>query len=171
MPLLPKKGSAAAVRRAFGSAGAMMTEDEARKLGGRWLIKSEPAKYGWDDLVRDGQTNWDGVRNAQAAIYLRAMREGDQALFYHSNEGLAVVGIAEVARESFPDPTDSSGRYVAVAVAPVRPLKAPLSLARMKADPRLSGMAMFRQFRLSVAPVTAEEWAAVLDLEGQGEGD
>ncbi|HEX8232681.1 MAG TPA: EVE domain-containing protein [Caulobacteraceae bacterium] len=147
-----------------------MTEDEARKLGGRWLIKSEPKKYGWDDLVREGETNWDGVRNAQAAIYLRAMRKGDQALFYHSVEGLAVVGIAQVVRESFPDPTDSSGRYVAVAVAPLRPLEHPVTLARMKSDPRLSGMAIFRQFRLSVAPVTAQEWEAVLELTERGEG-
>jgi len=143
-----------------------MTEEEARRLGGRWLIKSEPNKYGWDDLVRDGRTNWDGVRNAQAAIYLRAMNKGDQALFYHSNEGLAVVGVAEVVRESFLDPTDPSGRYVAVGVAPLRALAAPVTLTQLKADPRTSGMAMFKQFRLSVVPVTAEEWAAVTDMAG-----
>lgn len=141
-----------------------MTEEEARKLGGRWLVKSEPAKYGWDDLVREGETNWDGVRNAQAAIYLRAMRKGDQVLFYHSNEGLAVVGIAEVTRESFPDPTDPTARYVAVALAPLRALESPVALARLRADSRLAGMAMFRQFRLSVVPVTAEEWNTVLAL-------
>jgi predicted RNA-binding protein with PUA-like domain len=141
-----------------------MTEEEARKLGGRWLIKSEPAKYSWEDLVRDGETTWDGVRNAQAAIYLRAMRLGDQALFYHSNEGLAVMGIAEVSRESFPDPTDESGRHVAVAVKPLKSFDQPVSLAKMKADPALRDMAMFRQFRLSVVPVTAQEWTAIGSL-------
>ena len=142
-----------------------MTLDEARALDGLWLIKSEPRKYSWDDLVRDGRTNWDGVRNAQAAIFLRAMRKGDQALFYHSNEGLAVVGIAEVTEEAFPDVADPAGRYVAVGVGPRRPFKRPVALAEMKAEPRLAGMHMFRQFRLSVVPVSKAEWDAILDLE------
>lgn len=145
-----------------------MTLDEALGLDGLWLIKSEPAKYGWDDLVRDGRTNWDGVRNAQAAIFLRAMKKGDKALFYQSVEGLNVAGIAEVVEEAFPDPSDPTGRYCAVAVAPHRPMTPPVTLARMKADPRLAGMHMFRQFRLSVVPVSRAEWQAILDLEAQG---
>lgn len=131
---------------------------------GKWLVKSEPVKYGWDDLVRDGETVWDGVRNNQAALYLKAMKLGDELMFYHSNEGLAVVGIARVVQEVFPDKSDPSGRFVAVSVAPVRPLKNPVSLARMKAEPRLAEMAMFRQFRLSVAPLTADEWATILEM-------
>jgi predicted RNA-binding protein with PUA-like domain len=135
---------------------------------GRWLMKSEPKKYGWDDLVRDGRTNWDGVRNNQAALYLKAMKLGDQGLFYHSNDGLEAVGIVEVVQESFPDPTDAAGRFVAVAVAPLKPLPRPVPLAAMKAEPRLAGMAMFRQFRLSVVPLTLAEWAVILEMTGEG---
>jgi predicted RNA-binding protein with PUA-like domain len=134
----------------------------------RWLMKSEPVKYGFDDLVRDGRTVWDGVRNNQAALYLKAMRLGDRAFFYHSNLGLAVVGVAEISKEAFLDPSDPKGRFVAVEVSPVRALKHPVTLAQMKADARLSGMAMFRQFRLSVAPVTPEEWTVILELAGDG---
>jgi predicted RNA-binding protein with PUA-like domain len=133
----------------------------------RWLIKSEPLKYGFSDLVRDGRTLWDGVRNHQAALYLKAMKLGDQALFYHSVQELAVVGIAEVVREALIDPSDPAGRFVAVEFAPVRPLKAPVELAAMKARPDLAGMAMFRQFRLSVTPVQAEEWAIILAMAGE----
>ncbi|WP_304170668.1 EVE domain-containing protein [Phenylobacterium aquaticum] len=129
-----------------------------------WLVKSEPVKYAFADLVREGRTVWDGVRNNQAALYLRAMRLGDQAFFYHSQEGLEVVGIAQVVREAFIDPTDSAGRFVAVEFAPVRPLAKPVSLARMKAEPALAGMAMFRQFRLSVCPITDEEWDVILGM-------
>jgi predicted RNA-binding protein with PUA-like domain len=131
-----------------------------------WLIKSEPKKYAFSDLLRDGRTVWDGVRNNQAALYLKAMREGDQAFFYHSQEGLAVVGIAKVVREAFLDPSDPQGRYVAVEVAPVRTLPNHVSLADMKANPALAGMKMFRQFRLSVAPVTPEEWSTILAMGG-----
>ena len=133
----------------------------------RWLMKSEPVKYAFADLVRDGRTVWDGVRNNQAALYLKAMKVGDEFLFYHSNEGLAVVAVAKVVREAFLDPSDPAGRYVAVEVAPVRALKSPVTLAQMKAEPRLSGMAMFRQFRLSVSPVTDAEWAVVMELAGE----
>jgi len=129
-----------------------------------WLVKSEPAKYGFADLERDGRTVWDGVRNNQAALYLKAMKVGDEALYYHSQEGLAVVGIAKVVREAFPDPTDAAGRFVAVEFAPVRQLKRPVTLAEMKAEPALAGMAMFRQFRLSVSPVTDDEWAVVMRM-------
>lgn len=133
-------------------------------MSAHWLVKSEPGKYGYDDLVRDGRTTWDGVRNAQAANFLKTMRVGDQVFFYHSQVGLEVVGIAEVAREAFPDPTDASGRFVAVELAPVRALKHPVSLTQMKAEPALAGMAMFRQFRLSVTPITEKEWAAILAM-------
>jgi predicted RNA-binding protein with PUA-like domain len=129
-----------------------------------WLIKSEPNKYSFDDLQRDGRTVWDGVRNNQAALYLKAMKIGDEALYYHSVEGLAVVGIAQVVREAFLDPSDPAGRFVAVEFAPGRLLETPVTLAQMKASPALAGMAMFRQFRLSVSPVTGEEWAAILAM-------
>jgi predicted RNA-binding protein with PUA-like domain len=131
-----------------------------------WLMKSEPFKYSFDDLVRDGRTMWDGVRNNQAALYLKAMKLGDRVFFYHSNEGLAVVGVAQISKEAFLDPTDPKGRFVAVEVSPVRALKNPVTLAAMKAEPRLAAMAMFRQFRLSVAPVTDEEWAVILEMAG-----
>ena len=132
-----------------------------------WLVKSEPAKYAFADLQRDGKTVWDGVRNNQAALYLKAMQVGDQVFYYHSQEGLAVVGIAQVAKEAFLDPTDPAGRFVAVELKPVRPVKQPVTLAQMKAEPALAGMAMFRQFRLSVSPVTDEEWAVILGMAGE----
>lgn len=132
----------------------------------RWLMKSEPNKYSFDDLLRDGRTTWDGVRNAQAAIYLRAMKLGDRAFFYHSNRGLAVVGIMEVVREHYLDPSDPGGRFVAVDVAPVGPMLNPVELKTMKATAALAGMAMFRQFRLSVCPVTQEEWQVICELGG-----
>jgi predicted RNA-binding protein with PUA-like domain len=129
-----------------------------------WLMKSEPFKYSWDDLVKDGSTFWNGVRNNQAALYLKAMKIGDEVLFYHSNEGLAVVGIAKVVKESYPDYTDEKGRFVMVDIAPVRPLATPVTLAAMKAEPRLEGMAMFRQFRLSVCPIADDEWDLIVAM-------
>jgi len=132
-----------------------------------WLIKSEPVKYSFADLERDGKTLWDGVRNNQAALYLKAMKVGDQALYYHSQEGLAAVGVARISREAQIDPTDPAGRFVAVEVSPVRPLSKPVTLAQMKASPALAGMAMFRQFRLSVSPVTPAEWAVILEMAGE----
>ncbi len=130
----------------------------------RWLVKSEPFKYSWEQLNRDGKTAWDGVRNNQAAIYLRSMKLGDELFFYHSNEGLAVVGIAQVVGEHFIDPTDPKGRFPAVMVGPKAPMPRPVTLAEMKAEPRLAGMAMFRQFRLSVVPITDAEWDVVMEL-------
>ena len=126
-----------------------------------WLIKSEPNKYSFADLQRDGKTMWDGVRNNQAALYLKAMKVGDEAFYYHSVEGLEIVGVAKVATEAFLDPTDKAGRFVAVDFAPVRLLDKPVPLSAMKANPKLAGMAMFRQFRLSVSPVTDDEWAEI----------
>jgi predicted RNA-binding protein with PUA-like domain len=132
-----------------------------------WLMKSEPAKYSFEDLVRDGVTVWDGVRNAQAAIYLKSMRLKDEVFFYHSQTGLCVAGVAQVVRQAFPDPTDPTGRFVAVEIAPVRALDRTVPLAQMRQTPGLEGMTLFRQFRLSVTPVTPEEWAIILKL---GEG-
>lgn len=132
----------------------------------RWLVKSEPFKYSWDQLNKDGQTAWDGVRNNQAAIYLRSMKIGDELFFYHSNEGLCIVGIAQVVGEHFIDPSDPKGRFPAVLVGPKAPMPRPITLAEMKAEPRLAGMAMFRQFRLSVVPITDEEWNVVMELAG-----
>ena len=132
-----------------------------------WLVKSEPAKYAFADLVRDGRTVWDGVRNHAAASHLKAMKVGDEVLYYHSQEGLAVVGVAKVVKEAFPDTTDPSGRFVAVELAPVRELKRPVTLAQMKATPALSRLEMIRQGRLSVSPVRPEEWKTILAMAGE----
>ena len=129
-----------------------------------WLMKSEPASYSWDDLVRDGSTEWDGVRNPAARLHMRAMKAGDEAFFYHSGDEKAVVGVMRIAREGEPDPKDAN--WVSVRVEPLRPLPAPVTLKAIKADPRLAGMEMLRQSRLSVSPVRAEEWAAVLEMAG-----
>lgn len=134
--------------------------------GSRWLVKSEPSTYAFADLQRDGKTVWDGVRNHTAAQNLKAMKVGDEVLFYHSQEGLEVVGIAKVAREAFPDASDASGRFVAVELTPVRPLAKTVTLAQMKADPALADMAMVRQGRLSVSPVQPAEWKRILELAG-----
>ena len=131
-----------------------------------WLVKSEPNTYSFADLVRDCRTVWDGVRNNAAALHLKAMAEGDEVLFYHSNEGLAVVGIAKVVRTAFPDVSDPAGRFVAVELASVRPLKRPVTLAQMKSEPALADMAMLRQGRLSVSPVSQAEWTAILKMAG-----
>ncbi len=129
-----------------------------------WLVKSEPHKYAWDDLVRDGRTIWDGVRNHAAAIHLRTMKLGDRAFFYHSNEGKEIVGIVEIVREHYLDPKDAAQRFPAVNVAPVGPLASPVTLATIKADPALAAMELIRQSRLSVAPVRDAEWARILEL-------
>jgi predicted RNA-binding protein with PUA-like domain len=129
-----------------------------------WLMKSEPFKYSWDDLIADGSTFWNGVRNHQAALYLKAMKTGDEVFFYHSNEGLAVVGIAKVVKEAYPDHTDEKGRFVMVDIAPVRPLNNPVTLAQMKAEPRLAAMKMFQQFRLSVCPIADTEWDVICEM-------
>lgn len=132
-----------------------------------WLVKSEPETYAWADLVREGRTVWDGVRNNAAALHLKAMKLGDEALFYHSGADKAVVAVAQVAREAFPDASDPAGRFVAVELEPVRALTRPVTLAAIKAEPSLSGMAMIRQSRLSVSPVTDAERAAILRLAGE----
>jgi predicted RNA-binding protein with PUA-like domain len=131
-----------------------------------WLVKSEPAKYAFADLQRDGKTVWDGVRNFTARGNLKAMKLGDQVLYYHSQEGLEVVGIAEVVKESFPDASDESGRFVAVELKPVRELQRAVTLSEMKTNPALSQMELIRQGRLSVSKVTPEEWSEVLKMAG-----
>ncbi len=129
-----------------------------------WLLKSEPDKYGWDDLVRDGRTVWDGVRNHTAAINLRAMKPGDRAFFYHSNEGKEIVGVVEVVREHYPDPKDATGRFPAVDVAPVERLPQPVTLAAIKGDPAFADMALVRLSRLSVGPVRDDEWSRIMAM-------
>lgn len=131
-----------------------------------WLLKSEPAKYSWDQMVADGRTHWDGVRNFQAANNLRAMHEGDRAFFYHSNEGKEIVGIVEVVRPFYADPADLGGKFGMVDVAPVMPVKRAVGLAEMKGVPELAGMSLLRQSRLSVCPVSPAEWAAICRLAG-----
>lgn len=127
-----------------------------------WLMKSEPGTYGWDDLVRDGRTWWDGVRNNAARLHLRAMKPGDEAFFYHSGEDRQIVGIMRIAGDHAPDGED--GAWVKLPVEPVRPLERPVTLKALKADPRLVGMELIRQSRLSVSPVRDEEWEAILAL-------
>ncbi len=129
-----------------------------------WLMKSEPASYSWDELVRDGGTDWDGVRNNAARLHLRAMKVDDEAFFYASMSDKAVVGIMRVTGPGKPDGND--GSWVKVPVEPVRALKKPVTLAAIKAEPSLAGMELIRQSRLSVAPVRAEEWARVLAMAG-----
>jgi predicted RNA-binding protein with PUA-like domain len=131
-----------------------------------WLVKSEPSSYSWAQLVADGRTNWDGVRNAQALNNLRAMRPGDRAFFYHSNEGKDIVGVAEVVKEFYPDPKDKAGKLGMVDLAPVAPAPRPVTLAEMKATPELAGMALIRQSRLSVCPVTEHEWSVICAMAG-----
>ena len=127
----------------------------------KWLMKSEPETFSWDDLVRDGSTQWDGVRNYAARQHLKAMAVGDEAFFYHSGKGPAVVGIMRVTGPAVPD--GDEGGWVKVPVAPVRPL-APVTLASIKAEPKLAKMELVRQSRLSVSPVRDEEWALILKM-------
>ena len=132
-----------------------------------WLVKSEPFKYSWDQMVKDGRTHWDGVRNHQAAANLRAMQVGDRAFFYHSNEGKEIVGIVEVIREAYPDPTAEAGEpWVVVDLKAVKPFKRPISLAEIKADPKLAKMSLVTSMRLSVQPVTEAEWKHICKLGG-----
>lgn len=127
-----------------------------------WLMKSEPGSYGWADLVRDGAAEWDGVRNPAARLHLKAMQAGDEAFFYHSGKDKAVVGIMRITGAAAPDPKDAN--WVSIDVEPVRPLPRPVTLSAIKAEPRLAGMEMLRQSRLSVSPVRGDEWAAILAL-------
>lgn len=134
------------------------------KIKSHWLMKSEPDVYGWDDLVAEGEGTWDGVRNYTARLHLRAMQVGDQVFFYHSNIGVEIVGIAEVTREGFQDPTDDTGRWTSVKIKPVRKLKRPVTLKEIKADPALAEMDLLTKFRLSVSTVKPAEWEHILSL-------
>jgi predicted RNA-binding protein with PUA-like domain len=129
-----------------------------------WLLKSEPFKYSWDQMVKDGRTHWDGVRNHQAALNLKAMKVGDTAFFYHSNEGKEIVGIVEIVKEAYPDPSDPAGRFVMVDVAPIKPVAKFVTLAAMKAEPALADLALIRQSRLSVVPICDAHWGKILAM-------
>lgn len=131
-----------------------------------WLIKSEPFKYPWEQLVKDGKTTWDGVRNYRARNNLRDMKKGDKLLFYHSNEGLEIVAIAEVSKEHFQDPTTTETAWLAVEIKPYKKLKSPVTLAYIKADPVLSKMELVKLSRLSVAAVTEAEYSLICKLGG-----
>ena len=131
-----------------------------------WLVKSEPDAFSWDQQVANGVEPWTGVRNAVAARNLREMALGDRAFFYHSNIGKEIVGVVEVVRTAYPDPTDATGRWVCVDVKALGPVPRKVTLAGIKADPRLAGLALVRQSRLSVMPVGAEHWAILCDMAG-----
>ena len=132
-----------------------------------WLIKSEPFKYSWDQFVKDGRTYWDGVRNYAARNNLKAMKKGDQLFFYHSNEGLEIVGIAEVVKEHYQDATTDDDIWVVIDVKPVKKLKKPVSLKQIKKDDRLQNMDLLRLGRLSVGQVKEEEWSIILEMSNQ----
>lgn len=127
-----------------------------------WLMKSEPETFSWDDLVRDGKTEWDGVRNYTAALNLKAMKVGDRAFFYHSVQGLEIVGIMEVSREAKPD--GDGKHWVSVEVKPVEPLKKPVTLKAVKTEPKLAEMDLVKFSRLSVGKVTPDEWKHIIDM-------
>lgn len=129
-----------------------------------WLVKQEPSAYSWEDFQRDGKTSWTGVRNFQARNHLRSMAPGDRVLFYHSVTGKAVVGIAEVARAAYPDPTAPHGDWSCVDLIPLKPLKRPVTLEQIKSTPSLAQVGLLRQSRLSVMPLTKPEYSAILNL-------
>lgn len=130
----------------------------------QWLVKSEPHKYSWEKFLNDKQTVWDGVRNYQARNNLREMKLGDEVMFYHSNEGKEVVGVAKVVKESYPDPTTTDERWLVVELAPVATLKKPVTLETLKSTPGLENMGLVRQGRLSVTPLTKYEFDKILEL-------
>jgi len=132
-----------------------------------WLVKSEPSVYSWDQFVKDKETSWDGVRNYAARLHLRGMKKGDEVLYYHSNEGTDIVGIARVTKEAYQDPTTDDERWVSVGLKPEKRLKNPVSLDMIRKEKKLAEMALVRISRLSVQPVTDKEWAAVMALAGE----
>jgi predicted RNA-binding protein with PUA-like domain len=131
-----------------------------------WLVKSEPSSYSWEQFVADGRTHWNGVRNAQALNNLRAMKIGDRAFFYHSNEGKEIVGVVEVVKDFYPDPADQSGKLGMVDVKPLMPVAVKVGLPAMRANPELSKLSLLRQSRLSVCPVNDREWAVLCGMAG-----
>ena len=132
-----------------------------------WLVKSEPSVYSWDEFVKDKKTFWSGVRNYAARIHLRAMKKGDEVLYYHSNEGMEIVGIAQIIKEAYQDPTTQDDKWIAVDLKPVKKLSKPVSLSKIKTDKRLTEMALVRLGRLSVQPVTEKEWKIIMELAGE----
>jgi predicted RNA-binding protein with PUA-like domain len=140
---------------------------KSKETSGYWLVKQEPEGYSWDDLVRDRGTEWTGVRNFQARNNLRQMKVGDRVLFYHSGEQKAVVGIAQVAKAAYPDPSADEDQWVAVDIKPVKPLREPVPLAAIRIHPKLNNILLVRQSRLSVMPVTKEEFETIV---ATGEG-
>lgn len=141
------------------------TVAELRAGAAAWLVKSEPFVYSFDQLVEDGKTSWDGVRNFEARNTMRAMKKGDTLLYYHSNEGKEIVGLARVSKEAYQDPTTEED-WSSVEIKPLKKVKKPVTLAKIKAHPLLSKMALVRRSRISVVPVTAPELAAILELAG-----
>jgi predicted RNA-binding protein with PUA-like domain len=131
-----------------------------------WLVKSEPTKYSWEQFIKDGKTHWDGVRNYAARNNLRTMQAGDHVLFYHSNEGLAIVGIAEVIKTAYQDPTTDDPNWVVVDLKPLKPVPKPVTLADIKAEPTLANMDLVRLSRLSVGTVTATEYKKIMKMGG-----
>jgi len=131
-----------------------------------WLMKAEPGDYSWDDLVRDGVADWDGVHSHQAANNMRAMKKGDRAFFYRSQKDPAVVGVMEIVREAYEDPDDPKASFVLVDVAPVMPVEREVTLRQIKADPRLGDLALVRQSRLSVSPVDEASWRVICEMAG-----
>lgn len=132
-----------------------------------WLVKSEPSVYSWDQFVKDKKTSWTGVRNYAARLHLNAMKKDDEVLFYHSNEGLDIVGIAKVIKEAYPDNTTDDPRWVTVDLKPVKKLKKPMSMNDIKKEKRLAQMALIRISRLSVQPVSEEEWKIIMQMAGE----
>lgn len=131
-----------------------------------WLVKSEPETWSWAQQLKSGKTDWDGVRNHQAAGYLRAMKKGDLAFFYHSGDEKQIVGVVKVTKEHMPDPKDETGKFVMVEMTAEKPVKAPVTLAAIKAEPKLANMVLVKNSRLSVQPVTEPEWKAVCKMAG-----
>src|SRR6266852_572758 len=147
-------------KAASGRAGSK----KSSKSLGLWMVKQEPETYSWDDLVRDGRTDWTGVRNFQARNNLRQMKVGDRVLFYHSGTGKCVVGIAEVAKAAYPDPTAGDPQWVAVDIKPVKPLNESVPLAAIRYHPKLSNLPLIRQSQLSVMPMTKEEFETIVAM-------
>jgi predicted RNA-binding protein with PUA-like domain len=129
-----------------------------------WLVKSEPFKYSWDDFVKEGKSVWDGVRNYQARNNLKEMKKGDWVFFYHSNEGMEIIGLAEVKKEFFQDPTTEDPRWVVVEIVPIKKFNQSVTLKMMKSDDRLTNLALIKQSRLSVTPVGKQEFDIILSL-------
>jgi predicted RNA-binding protein with PUA-like domain len=147
-----------------GRRGSKKSNSGKTETAGLWLVKQEPETYSWDDFVRDGRTDWTGVRNFQARNNLRQMKAGDRVFFYHSGTGKCVVGIAEVAKAAYPDPTTNDPQWVAVDLSPVKPLNEPVPLASIRYHGKLGNLPLIRQSQLSVMPLTKEEFETILAM-------